>query len=84
MPSANPGDPFLAWLGFFSGNEEIATRAYRRTPVIVSIGDGGTFKVFAGDGLQLGAARDDCVVTGCALFDEETGGSPISHVNPVK
>ena len=84
MPSPNPDDPFLAWLGFFSGDQEIATRSYRRAPVIVSIGSSGAYKVFAGDGLQLGAVRDDCVVTGCALFEQETGGTPISNINPVK
>ena len=84
MSSPNPSDPFLAWLGFFSGNEEIATRAYNRAPVIVSIASSGTFKVFAGDGLELATTRDDCVVTGCALFDQETGGTPISGINPVK
>jgi hypothetical protein len=84
MPSRHPDDPFLAWLGFFSGDQEIATRAYRRAPVIVSVGDRGTFKVFAGDSLQLGAMRDDCVVTGCALFDQEIGGTPISNINPIK
>ncbi len=84
MSPPNPSDPFLAWLGFFSGGEEIATRAYSRAPVIVSIASSGTFQVFAGDGLQLGATRDDCVVTGCALFDQETGGMPISSINPVK
>jgi hypothetical protein len=83
MASRHPSDPFLAWLGLFSGDQEIATRAYRRAPVIVSISSNGTFQVFAGDSLQLGPLRDDCVVTGCALFDQESGGTPISGINPV-